>query len=75
MRYMPTISVRISEEQRRELLRYGSIFQAVREGVKLYIDRLRSEEALSRLECLQHLNRLKTKARDEVKLIREDRTR
>jgi Arc/MetJ-type ribon-helix-helix transcriptional regulator len=72
---MPVISVRISEEQLRELLRYGSISQAVREGLKLYLNRRKSEEALSRLERLQSINKPRTTAKEEVKLIKEDRAR
>lgn len=72
---MPTISVRISDDQRRELLRYGSLSQAVREGVKLYLDRRKGEEALAKLDRLQRLNKLKATAKEEAGLIREDRAR
>jgi len=72
---MPVIRVRVSEEQLRELLRYGSISQAVREGLKLYLNRRKSEKALSRLQRLQSKNKPRTTAKKEVRLIKEDRTR
>ena len=72
---MATVSVRIPEEQKKELLRYGSLSDAIREGVKLYLDSRKREEALKKLESLQKRNSLKTSSGEEARLIGEDRSR
>ncbi len=70
---MPTITVRISEEERKKLLRHGSISSSVRDALRLYLDTKKSEELLRKLEQLQAKNPIATTTREEVRLIREDR--
>jgi len=72
---MPTISVRISNEEKRELDEYGSISNAVREGVKLYLQSKKTGKALAKLRALQAKDHAKTTTLGELKLIREDRNR
>lgn len=72
---MPTISVRISEEEKRRLRRYGALSSSVRKALELYLDAKKSQELLTRLEELQRRNPIKTTSVEEVRLIREDRTR
>ncbi len=72
---MPTISVRISEEERKKLLKYGSLSSSVRDALRLYLDTKKSEELLRKLEELQRRNPITTTTREEVRLIREDRAR
>ena len=70
-----TICARISEEEKRQLKKYGTLSAALREGLKLYLNKKKSEELLSKLAELQASNPVKTSIEDEVKLIREDRNR
>jgi Arc/MetJ-type ribon-helix-helix transcriptional regulator len=73
--YMTTVSVRLSEEERKELLKYGNLSESLREGLKLYLGRKKSEKLIRRLEVLQSSNPLKTSTAGELKLIRQDRNR
>jgi len=72
---MKTVSVRISEEEKRQLMKYGRLSDTLREGMKLYLSQKKSEKLLCKLEVLQNENPVKTSALTEVKLIREDRNR
>jgi hypothetical protein len=72
---MPTITVRISEEEKKKLLQRGELSKSVREAVKLYLDADRSRELLARLEELQRKNPVKTTTTKEVRMINEDRNR
>jgi len=72
---MPTITVRISSEQKRLLLRKGDLSGSVREALELYFGTERSRESLAALERLQRENPIKTSSVEEVTLIREDRKR
>ncbi|HEX7482214.1 MAG TPA: hypothetical protein VF350_01940 [Candidatus Bathyarchaeia archaeon] len=72
---MKTISVRISEEEKRQLKKYGKLSDTLREGMKLYLNKKKSEEILFKLEKLQSESHIKTSIEEEVKLIREDRNR
>jgi Arc/MetJ-type ribon-helix-helix transcriptional regulator len=72
---MTTISVRISDEARRELQKYGNLSESLREGLKLYLGKKKSEKLFRKLESLQSLNPVKTSAATEVRLISQDRTR
>ena len=49
---MPTISFRISEEQKRALLRYGPLSSSIRDALRLYLDTKRSEQLLRKLQEL-----------------------
>jgi hypothetical protein len=68
------VCVRISEEER-QLQKYGKLSDALREGMKLYLNKMKSEELLRKLENLQAENPIKTSTENEVRLIREDRSR
>jgi hypothetical protein len=72
---MPTISVRVSNEEKKELEEYGPLSNAVREGVKLYLQSKKTSKALAKLRALQTKDRAKTTTLEELKLIREDRNR
>ena len=74
MQDMPTVSVRLTEEEKKELLEYGGLSKGIREGVRLYLKAQNSREILHKLKELQKES-LKTASEKEVKLIREDRTR
>ncbi len=72
---MKTVSVRISEEEKRQLKKYGRLSDALREGIKLYLNKRKSNELLCKLEKMQSESKIKTSIVEEVKLIREDRER
>lgn len=75
MYYMPTITVRISEEEKKKLIQRGELSKSVREAVKLYLNTDRSHELLVRLDELQKKNPVRTTTAKEVRLINEDRRR
>jgi len=73
MQDMPTVSVRLTEEEKKELLEYGGLSKGVREGVRLYLKAQKSQEIFRKLEDLQRKNPVKTASEKEVELIRQDR--
>ncbi len=72
---MTTVSIRISEEEKRQLKKYGRLSDTLREGMKLYLSKKKSDELLCKLEKLQSESKIETSIEQEVKLIREDRER
>jgi len=72
---MKTVSVRISEEEKSQLRKYGKLSDTLREGMKLYLNKKKTDELLCKLEKLQSESQIKTSIEEEVKLIREDRER
>ena len=72
---MTTVCVRITEEEKRELMKYGSLSHTLREAMKLYLNSKKYEQVLSKLGELQAKNTVKTTIEEDVRLIREDRNR
>ncbi len=72
---MRTISVRISDEEKKALVEYGPLSGAVREGVRLYLQARRTGKVLAKLRALQAKDQAKTTTLGELRLIREDRNR
>ena len=72
---MKTVSVRISEEEKRQLKKYGRLSDTLREGMKLYLNKKKSDELLCKLEKIQSESEIKISIEEEVKLIQEDRER
>jgi Arc/MetJ-type ribon-helix-helix transcriptional regulator len=72
---MPTIRVRISNEEKKELGEYGSLSEAVREGVRLYLQGRKTSKTLTKLRALQARERVKTTTLEELRLVKEDRNR
>ncbi len=72
---MKTVSIRITEEEKRQLKKYGRLSDTLREGMKLYRNKKKSDELLCKLEKMQSESKIKTSIEQEVKLIREDRER
>ena len=73
MQDMPTVRVRLTEEEKKELLEYGGLSKGVREGVRLYLKAQKSQEIFRKLEDLQRENPVKAASEKEVELIRQDR--
>ena len=72
---MPTISIRISEEEKKRLLKHGALSKSVREALDLYLNTKQTQELIARLEKLQQKNIVKTSSIEEVRLVNEDRKR
>ncbi|MGA2385426.1 MAG: hypothetical protein ABSG33_02715 [Candidatus Bathyarchaeia archaeon] len=70
-----TVCVRISEEEKRQLQKYGKLSDVLREAVELYLNAKKSDGLLQKLADLQAKNPIKTTIEEEVSLIREDRNR
>ena len=75
MTIMKTVCVRISEEEKQQLQKYGKLSYTLREAMKLYLNKKKSDQLLRKLADLQAKNPLKTSPEEIVKLIREDRNR
>ena len=70
-----TISVRLSEKERRQLEKHGKISEVVREALRAYLRRKDSERIVSRLKELQKTKPLGSTVQDDLHLIRADRQR
>jgi len=67
--------VRISDEEKRQLQKYGKLSDALREAMNLYLSKKKSDELLQKLSDLQAENPLKMPPEEIVKLVQEDRNR
>ena len=72
---MKTVCVRISEEEKRQLQKYGKLSDTLREAMKFYLNKKKSDQLLRKLADLQAKNQVKTSPKEIVRLIREDRNR
>jgi hypothetical protein len=73
------LRARTSEDERKRLLKHGSLSTPIREAVELYPDTGRSRELIDRLidglKALQRKNSKRASSVDAVRLINEDRRR
>ncbi len=74
-KHMTTVCVRITEQEKMELLKYGSLSSTLREAMKIYLNTKKYDDVLAKLKELQAKNPIKTTTEEEVRLIREDRNR
>lgn len=72
---MATLTVRLSDKEKKELLQYGSISQGLREGIRLYVKTKKRQAALRKLAELQKRYPVKASSSEIVEMIREDRRR
>jgi hypothetical protein len=72
---MPTITVRISDDEKKRLLKHGELSKSVREAIELYLNSRRSQELIEKLGELQKKNAIRTLPTEEVKMIDQDRRR
>ncbi len=70
-----TVCVRISDEEKRQLQKYGKLSDTLREAMKLYLNTRKSDELLRKLADLQSKNPIKMSTEEIVRMIREDRNR
>jgi Arc/MetJ-type ribon-helix-helix transcriptional regulator len=69
-----TITVRLSEKQRKELAKHGKISEVVREALSLYLREKNSRRIISRLRELQK-SPVRSTIQEDLRLIRADRDR
>jgi uncharacterized protein YlbG (UPF0298 family) len=72
---MTTVCVRITEEEKQKLLKYGSLSHTLRDAMQLYLNTKKYEDVLTKLKELQAKNPIKTTTEEELRMIREDRNR
>jgi len=72
---MPTITVRISDEDKKRLLKRGKLSKTVREALELYLNTAKSRDLMAKLEELQRNNPIRTTPAEEIRMINEDRKR
>ena len=70
-----TVCVRLTDEEKKELQKYGSLSKVLRKAMKFYLNNMKSQEILTKLEELQAKNPVKTSREEIVRMIREDRNR
>ena len=75
MTAMNTVCIRLTDEEKQELKKYGTLSQVLRDAMKLYLNTKKSAELLQKLGELQAKNSIETSPEEEVRLIREDRRR
>lgn len=71
---MPTISVRISEDDRKRYERYGTLSDTVRKALELYDRDRKRREWMERLDRIQKENPVRIDPDEIVKVIRQDRS-
>lgn len=69
-----TITVRLSQQERKELERHGKISEVVREAVRLYMRSRNSRRIIARLKELQE-SPIRTTIHEDLRHIRTDRQR
>jgi len=69
-----TLTVRLSEREKRELQKHGTLSDVVREAIRLYLRTKNSKRTISRLKKLQK-EPISSTISDDLKLIRADRDR
>lgn len=69
-----TITVRLSEKERRELARHGKISDVVRDALSLYLRERNSKRIIGRLKELQK-SPVRSTIQEDLRLIRADRGR
>jgi hypothetical protein len=73
---MPTITVRLSQKQKEELLKSGkTLSESVRAGIELYLADKKRRKVLAKIRQMQNKNPIRTTIEQEVQLIKDDRIR
>ena len=70
---MPTISVRISDEERKRLVKYGPLSETVRQALEMYVREKRKWEVIEELRQYQREHPVHVNADEIVRIIREGR--
>ena len=67
------ITVRLTEDEKKELESYGKISDIVRDALRLYIKKRKTDQLFKELEEFQKKHRIKINRDEIVSMIREDR--
>ena len=67
------ITVRLTEDEKKELESYGKISDVVRDALRLYIKKRKTDRLFKELEEFQKKHRIKISRDEIVSTIREDR--
>jgi hypothetical protein len=70
---MPTISVRVTNEEMKRYTKYGPLSKTVREALELYEKERKKGEAVRKLEKLQREHPVHVDPEEIVRIIREGR--
>ncbi len=70
---MPTISVRVTEEELKKYQKHGPLSKTIREAMELYEKDRKKVEAIKKLEELQRENPVHITTEEIVRIIREGR--
>jgi len=70
---MPTISVRITDEEKRRLLQYGPLSDTVREALEEFLKEKKRRQFLQELKQFQTEHPVKVDADEIVRIIRDGR--
>jgi len=70
---MPTISVRITEEEKRRLLQYGPLSETVREALEEFLREKRRRRFLQELKQFQTDHPVKADSNEIVRIVRNGR--
>jgi hypothetical protein len=70
---MPTISVRISDEERKRLVKYGPLSETVRQALEMYVREKRKREVIEELRQYQREHPVHVNPDEIVRIIREGR--
>jgi Arc/MetJ-type ribon-helix-helix transcriptional regulator len=69
-----TLTVRLSEHEKQELQKHGTLSDVVREAIRLYLRNKNSRRTIARLKELQNTP-IASSINDDLRLIRADRER
>ncbi len=70
---MPIVSIRITDEERKKLLRCGPLSDTLREAIDIYLRNKKSREFVEKLKQFQEENPVKVDRDEIVRIIRAGR--
>jgi hypothetical protein len=70
---MPTISVRVTDEELKRYQKYGPLSKTIREAMELYEKAQKKREALRKLDELQRKHPVHISTEEIVRIVREGR--
>ena len=74
MSYMPIISVRITDDERKRLLKYGPLSSTVRDALDLYAKERRRREVVDELVKFQKEHPVHVDPEEIVRIVRKGRS-
>jgi hypothetical protein len=71
---MPTISVRITDEERKRLVKYGPLSETVRRALEMYLKENKKREVIEEIRRYQKEHPVHVDPDEIVRIIREGRS-